>query len=133
MVHSGKSKRVKLVYASYTFSVTNATFTSKYQTIAKHFGVNLDTQNTRAVVVITFRPKNDKAPIINAETVAKAYDLLLHIGEVNDESILPGCKAESVAEDAETDDAVEAKDVTDANADAGEEYRRNRKQGEGNR
>ena len=36
------------------------------------------------------------------------------------QSILPGCnKAESVAEDAGTNDAVGAEDVADANADAG--------------
>ena len=47
VVHRGtrttRAEEVKLVYSSDTFSVTNATLTSKYQTIAKHrAGVNFD-------------------------------------------------------------------------------------------
>lgn len=84
VVHRGtrrtRKEEVKLVYSSDTFSVTNATLTSKYQTIAKHRGVNLDQEKNREVVVITFRPKkNGDAININAQSVANAYSGLLQL------------------------------------------------------
>ena len=81
VVHRGGKEEVKLVYSSDTFFCYECDYVlydiDIYQTIAKHRGINLDTQNTRAVVVIIFRPNNEQVPTINTKTVATAYDALL--------------------------------------------------------